>query len=96
MVTFFKTLLAVQWCPPSDLLFGWGSVGGSETGWVGVLAAEGASSSGDDTNLGSKTHKLPLIPPSSHTVCCVGLHILTLRESVSFPTHTSHPRGGEL
>lgn len=36
---------------------------------IGVLAAEGAGSSGEDTNLGSKTHKLPFPPLISHLLC---------------------------
>lgn len=84
MIKKKQTLISVQWCPLCDLLLGWGNVGGSEAGWVGVFAAEDARSSGEDTNLGSKTHKLPF-PPSS-PVCCGGLHILTLRDMVGeFP-----------
>lgn len=48
-----------HWPLLTCLLVGWGNFGGSEAGGVEGLPAGTASSAGDDTNLGSKTHKLP-------------------------------------
>lgn len=57
------------------------------------LLQEGASSSGEDTNLGSKLINCSFFPLTSSLLC--GAAHPHLQGAVSFPTHPSHLRGRE-